>query len=388
MKKRIMAYVTVAVMLAAVGCGNGKSQLKPTEDTKPAETETTGSETVGKDAEVASSDEDATKDDKDADTTKQETTTEQQITKQPETTTKAPETTTKKASSSNGAQGAPTNKPSGYVTVELSSSINANNEAQKIVSSIIDPNMSEYERVKAIHDWIVINVQYDYAGLQNNSISRSAYNADGALLYKLAVCEGYAEAFHLLCAKAGVQSYMMYGEAGNSVDGWDSHAWNVVRIDGQWYQIDCTWDDPLVNGAVVTGRGNLSYTYFLLTDEEMYSDHKLDAAYTKNEQVCTSRVFYGYSKNLTLQQQVGQNIKDIKASTGAQAQEIAKNYVKSGQYRFDVIVLDSVTNAQEVIQQGICDGLAEAGVYGDVQISYSYQQLYEYIVYNISLTIN
>lgn len=270
----------------------------------------------------------------------------------------------------------------------MSSSINANNEAQKIVSSIIDPNMSEYERVKAIHDWIVINVQYDYAGLQNNSISRSAYNADGALLYKLAVCEGYAEAFHLLCAKAGVQSYMMYGEAGNSVDGWDSHAWNVVRIDGQWYQIDCTWDDPLVNGAVVTGRGNLSYTYFLLTDEEMYSDHKLDAAYTKNEQVCTSRVFYGYSKNLTLQQQVGQNIKDIKASTGAQAQEIAKNYVKSGQYRFDVIVLDSVTNAQEVIQQGICDGLAEAGVYGDVQISYSYQQLYEYIVYNISLTIN
>ena len=89
-----------------------------------------------------------------------------------------------------------------------------------------------------------------------------------------------------------------------------------------------------------------------------------------------------------MQQQVGQNIKDIKASTGAQAQEIAKNYVKSGQYRFDVIVLDSVTNAQEVIQQGICDGLAEAGVYGDVQISYSYQQLYEYIVYNISLTIN
>ena len=80
--------------------------------------------------------------------------------------------------------------------------------------------------------------------------------------------------------------------------------------------------------------------------------------------------------------------KEIEKRTGEQAKEIAKNYVKSGQYRFDVIVLDSVTNAQEVIQQGICDGLAEAGVYVDVQISYSYQQLYEYIVYNISLTIN
>lgn len=396
MKKKIMAYVAVTLMLGVLGCSNGKGQVKPTEDTKPVETETTGVETVGKDAEVASSSEETTKKDTTKETTtKKETTAEQTTTKQAETTTKAqatttkqPEATTKKTSSSNGTQAAPSNKPSGVIYMDINVSINANNEAERIIGSIIDSNMSEYERVKAIHDWIVINVQYDYAGLQNNSISRSAYNADGVFFYKLAVCEGYAEAFQLLCAKAGVQAYMMYGEAGNSVDGWDSHAWNVVRIDGQWYQIDCTWDDPLVNGAVVTGSDNLTYTYFLLTDEEMYYDHKLDKDYTKNEQVCNSRLFYGYAKNLTLQQQVGQNVGDIKASTAAQAQEIAKNYAKTGQYNFKVVVLETVTNAQQVIQQGICDGLVEAGVEGNIQIGYSYQQVFDYFIYEVTITIN
>lgn len=389
-----MAYVAVAVMLTFVGCSSGESHIKPTEDTKPVETDTTGIETVGKDAEVTSSSEETTKGDKETDTTKKEITTEKETTtKQPETTTKVPETTTKKqetttkkTSNTNGTQAAPTNKPNGYVIVEISSSVNANNEAQRIISNIIEPDMSEYERVKAIHDWIVINTQYDYAGLQNNSISRSAYNADGVLLYKLAVCEGYAEAFHLLCAKAGVQSYMMYGEAGNSVDGWESHAWNIVRINGEWYQIDCTWDDPLVNGTVVTGRDNLIYTYFLLTDEEMYYDHKLYSDYTKNEKVCTSRLFYGYAKNLTLQEQVDKNIYDAKADTAARAQEIAKNYTKAGQYHFKVMVLESVTNAQEAIQQGICDGIIEAGKGGNLRINFSGDRISDYIIYEITIT--
>ncbi len=397
MKKKIIAYMVIALVFCGVGCSRGNDKIIPTEDTKPAETETTVDETVGKDAEVVSTEEKITeeKTTKKEITTKKETTTKSETTTKKETTTKAPDKTTKKPTTTTAKQNsgnntlkAPTNKPSGAVSVEISISVTANNTAEKIIAQIITADMSEYQRVKAIHDWIVINVQYDYAGLNGGTLSRTAYNADGALCYKLAVCQGYAEAFHLLCAKAGVQSYIMYGEAGNATDGWDSHAWNVVRINGEWYQVDCTWDDPLVNGMVVTGRDNLIYTYFLLTDKEMYYDHKLNKEYTKNEKTCTSTLFYGYAKYLTLDEQLKDSSKNARVTTAIQLQEAAKKFTKQRVYSFRIAVPEKITNATELIQQGICDGLVANGIEGNIQIGYLYQEVFDYIIYDVTVNLN
>ena len=411
MKKKIIACLVIALVFCGVGCSRGNDKGRPTEDTKPTEVETTADETVGKDAEVVSS-EDKTSEKKTTEekttkpettkpettkpeTTKAETTTKAEVTTEKQTTTKVPETTTKQSNATTGkqndgnpTQNAPTNKPSGAVMMEISTSATSNNIAEKIISQIITADMSEYERVKAIHDWIVINVQYDYAGLQGDTLTKTDYNVDGALYYKVAVCQGYAEAFHLLCAKAGIQSHIMYGEAGNAVDGWDSHAWNVVRINGEWYQVDCTWDDPLVNGEVVTGRENLIYTYFLLTDQEMYYDHRLDAEYTENEKVCTSTLFYGYAKYLTLDEQLNDSSKDTRVTTGAQAQEAAKKFIKNKVYNFRIAVPEKITNATEFIQQGICDGLVANGIEGNIQLGYAYQQVFDYIIYEVTVTLN
>lgn len=405
MKKKIITYLVVMTIFCVAGCGKSDGKVTPTEDTKPSESQTTEVATVGKDAEAGSVETESTSKKtetttKKKETTAPETTKKQETTKQQESTTKKKtETTTKKKTETtkqqtttknldNNTNAAPTNKPSGYVTVEIKPSVNADKEADKIIASIISKDMSEYERVKAIHDWIVINVQYDYAGLQNNTVAETAYNADGALRYKLAVCQGYAEAFQLLCAKAGVQAQMMYGEAGNDVDGWQSHAWNVVRINGEWYQIDCTWDDPLVNGVIVTGRDNLSYTYFLLTDTEMYFDHKLDASYTKNEKVCTSTLFYGYSKYLTLDEKLSEGNKGVRIATAAQLKEQTKKFIKNDAYVFKIAVPDSITNATDIIQEGICDGLIEKSVEGNVDIKYMYEQVFDYIIYEVTVNVN
>ena len=413
MKKKIIAYLVIALVFCGVGCSRGKDSVKPTEDTKPAETETTADETVGKDAEVASTEEKTTADKTTAEkttkkdnttktetTTKLETTTKSETTAKPEATTKKDtstkatenttkqQTTTKVKQNNNDTLKAPDNKPSGAVMIETDISVSANNTAEQIVSQIITDSMSEYDRVKAIHDWIVVNVQYDYAGLQGGTLSRTAYSADGALSYKLAVCQGYAEAFHLLCAKAGVQSYIMYGEAGNARDGWDTHAWNVVRINGEWYQVDCTWDDPLVNEMIVTGRDNLTYTYFLLTDQEMYLDHKLDSEYTKNEKVCTSTLFYGYAKYLTLDEQLSDRSSEVRVTTATQVHEAAKKFVKQGTYKFRIGIPETITNATDLIQQGICDGFIENGLSGNLQISYAYQQVFDYAIYEVTVSIN
>jgi transglutaminase/protease-like cytokinesis protein 3 len=61
-----------------------------------------------------------------------------------------------------------------------------------------------------------------------------------------------------------------------------SHAWNVVKIDDEWYQIDCTFDDPVSTDDII--ENNLRYDYFLITDEQMYIDHLPDA----NTYTCTS----------------------------------------------------------------------------------------------------
>lgn len=399
MKKKIITYLVVMTIFCAAGCGKSDGKVTPTEDTKPSEFQTTEVATVGKDAEAGSVEEESTSKKTEATTKKKETTAPETTKNQETTTKKKTETTTKKKTETtkqqttttkldNKTNAAPTNKPSGYVTVEIKPSVNADKEADRIISNIISDDMSEYERVKAIHDWIVINVQYDYAGLQNNTVAETAYNADGALRYKLAVCQGYAEAFQLLCAKAGVQAQMMYGEAGNNIDGWQSHAWNVVRINGEWYQIDCTWDDPLVNGVIVTGRDNLSYTYFLLTDTEMYSDHKLDASYTKNEKVCTSTLFYGYSKYLTLDEKLSEGNKGVRIATAAQLKEQTKKFIKNDAYVFKIAVPDSITNATDIIQEGICDGLIEKGVEGNVDIKYMYEQVFDYIIYEVTVNVN
>lgn len=399
MKKKIITYLVVMTIFCVAGCGKRDGKVTPTEDTKPSESQTTEVATVGKDAEAGSVETESTSKKTEATTKKKETTAPETTKNQETTTKKKTETTTKKKTETtkqqttttkldNKINAAPTNKPSGYVTVEIKPSVNADKEADRIISNIISDDMSEYERVKAIHDWIVINVQYDYAGLQNNTVAETAYNADGALRYKLAVCQGYAEAFQLLCAKAGVQAQMMYGEAGNNIDGWQSHAWNVVRINGEWYQIDCTWDDPLVNGVIVTGRDNLSYTYFLLTDTEMYSDHKLDASYTKNEKVCTSTLFYGYSKYLTLDEKLSEGNKGVRIATAAQLKEQTKKFVKNDAYVFKIAVPDSITNATDIIQEGICDGLIEKGVEGNVDIKYMYEQVFDYIIYEVTVNVN
>ena len=141
----------------------------------------------------------------------------------------------------------------------------------KIILENIRSDMSEYEKVLAIHDYIVLSTTYDIKNLNNNTIPDLDYTAKGVLENKIGVCRGYSEAFKLLMDKLGIECEIMTGRA----DG-VSHAWNVVKIDNKWYQIDCTYDDPLDNEDSEGESDNLRYDYFLITDDQMYIDHTPD----------------------------------------------------------------------------------------------------------------
>jgi len=137
------------------------------------------------------------------------------------------------------------------------------NVMKVITSEYVRPEMSDYEKVVAAHAWLVQNVEYDYDNYLNGTIPWSSYTADGAFVDGVAVCQGYALAF---------KEIMDYYEIPcKYVTSWDmNHGWNAVKIDGHWYHVDCTWDDPIVNGS---SKNTHVYTNYLLVSDSEMSDH-------------------------------------------------------------------------------------------------------------------
>lgn len=144
------------------------------------------------------------------------------------------------------------------------------NEIDCIIEDIITPEMSDYDKVKAVHDYIVLNCEYDYENYVNDTIPQDSYSPRGALINKKAVCEGYAAAFKAFMDELSIPCKLVSGKASSNGDftGRVNHAWNRVEVGRVWYQIDVTWDDP-----VPDQKGKVRYKYFLLSDEEMNRTH-------------------------------------------------------------------------------------------------------------------
>ena len=142
-------------------------------------------------------------------------------------------------------------------------------------------NGSEYERELYVHDWLVDNCEYDTEAVEihkSDSVRANEQNVYGAIVEGKAVCEGYARAFQLLCGRLGVHCGVIQGRAEGFADGENTnHIWNCVRLEGNWYPVDVTWDD-LDSDDVV---GSEQYIYFNLTTEVMCEDHKIAPGFSE-----------------------------------------------------------------------------------------------------------
>lgn len=118
-------------------------------------------------------------------------------------------------------------------------------KVEEIAGEIIKPRMSYIEREIAINNYLTNNIEYDNEAadqlIKYGNVDEEYYNsfnAYGALIEGIAVCEGYSEAFKLLCDRAGIDCIIVTGE----LDG-VGHAWNRVRINDKWYDVDVTNND-------------------------------------------------------------------------------------------------------------------------------------------------
>ncbi len=135
---------------------------------------------------------------------------------------------------------------------ELNAAKVAFNQAIDNMLAHLTPEMTEYEKEKTLHDLLATKVSYVFAS--------NAHNAYGALVEGAAVCEGYAEALQCLLQRAGIQSIQVYCASRG-----ESHAWNMVRIDGDYYLVDLTWNDQ---------DSMLLYAYFNQTSAVFAEDHE------------------------------------------------------------------------------------------------------------------
>lgn len=132
-----------------------------------------------------------------------------------------------------------------------------NNKIPQILDTIINDTMNDHERVKAVHDYIVLNVQYDTS--MNQGVNAPYF----ALTEGKTLCNGYAMLMYQLLKELNIPVRLISGTAGSQ-----NHAWNLVGLDGKWYHLDATWNDPIPDE-----HGRLLYSYYLLSDDVMKVDH-------------------------------------------------------------------------------------------------------------------
>lgn len=137
-----------------------------------------------------------------------------------------------------------------------------NQKVDSIYPKIINSNMTDKEKIKAAHDYIIHHVKYDQSKEtyqdENGNINykKKSNTAYGPLFNGVALCGGYTDLMALFLRKMGILNFRVSSE---------NHIWNAVYFNHSWRHLDLTWDDPIVS----TGENMITYEFFLVTTERL-----------------------------------------------------------------------------------------------------------------------
>lgn len=113
---------------------------------------------------------------------------------------------------------------------------------------------SEAEKALAVHDYFVCQYEYDEANFNAGTIPEDSYRSGNLFKNGIGVCQAYAEGYKYILGKLGMECHVTGSNQMN-------HAWNIVKVDGAYYHVDCTWDDPVSDKL-----GRAYHQFFLLSD--------------------------------------------------------------------------------------------------------------------------
>ena len=134
-------------------------------------------------------------------------------------------------------------------------------KAERVISEVVTEDMDDYQKELAVHDWLIAECTYDPGELR--VIPKRTEHSDepyGALVLGKAICAGYSTSFQLMMSMLGIPCVLIHS---TDVEN-EEHAWNAVQLDGAWYYVDVTWDDPVPDktGRAITHEWfNVSYDF-------------------------------------------------------------------------------------------------------------------------------
>ncbi len=127
--------------------------------------------------------------------------------------------------------------------------------------AVVNESMSDLQKAIALHDYLAVNCEYDKENLDANTLPQEVFTTYGVFVNRSAVCQGYALAYKYLLNQVGIECHMVTSDAMN-------HAWNLIKLDGQYYQVDVTWDDPVWD---LVGRASHGYMF---CSDTVFQDEK------------------------------------------------------------------------------------------------------------------
>ena len=159
-------------------------------------------------------------------------------------------------------------------------------EHELIINQIIDnfikqsitDDMNDRKKIKLFHDWIINQTKYDKnftAATDKEAYPYHPYSAYGPLVEGMAVCSGYSDVMAIFLDKIGIKNYKISNVLSDNPD--EGHVWNYAFVDGKWYHLDLTWDDPLVEG-----NDMLIYDFFLINTDQLEKINTSKHTFNKN----------------------------------------------------------------------------------------------------------
>ena len=142
------------------------------------------------------------------------------------------------------------------------------------------PGMDDLQKLLVLHDYLVMETRYDEVYYSSGTVPESSYTAYGALVLGEAVCQGYTLAYQYLLEQCGIPSVYVSSDAMD-------HGWCLVQLEGEWYHVDVTWDDPTPDNL-----GHVLHKYFLLSDDAISDEEHRHTAW-EAEHACTDTRYEG-----------------------------------------------------------------------------------------------
>ena len=138
-----------------------------------------------------------------------------------------------------------------------------NKYVDEFINNNITDNMSNYDKIKIFHDHIVNSTTYD------ESLKEESYTAYSLITTNKSICGGYTDIISIYLHKLGIQNYKITSK---------NHIWNLINLDGTWYHVDATWDDPVASD----GNEYLVHSFFMINTNKLLELDRVEHTFNHN----------------------------------------------------------------------------------------------------------